>query len=129
MAVRQLRYNQEEFDQCGDALCMDKEKILDKLIALTNVRAAMHPNFSGGIYAYWNACVKLLSVDLEKTKWVLDRVGPENLCWISEGLADISEKLQSWEFIDYLEQLQDQYPDVDMKQEIQYAAEWIEVQR
>jgi hypothetical protein len=58
---------------------MDKEKLLDKIIELTTERATMHPNHDGGINDYWNACAELLSVDLEKTKWVLDRVGLEKL--------------------------------------------------
>jgi hypothetical protein len=108
---------------------MDKEKLLDKIIELTTERAAMHPNHDGGINDYWNACAELLSVNLKKTKWVLDRVGSEKLYWIAEAFEDISKKLQSWEFIDYLEQPQNRYPDVDMKVDIQFATEWIEVQR
>jgi hypothetical protein len=108
---------------------MDKEKLLDKLIELTTERAAMHPNNDDGANNYWNACAEILSVDLEKTKWVLDRVGPENLYWISEAFEDISKKLQSWEFIDYLEQLQNRYPEVNMKVDIEFATAWIEVRR
>jgi hypothetical protein len=108
---------------------MDKEKLLDKIIELTTERATMHPNHDGGINDYWNECAEILSVNLEKTKWVLDRVGPEKLYWIAEVFEDISKKFQSWEFIDYLEQLQNRYPDVDMKVDIQFATGWIEAQR
>jgi hypothetical protein len=108
---------------------MDKEKLLEKIIELTTERATMHLNDDRRLNDYRNACAELLSVDLEKTKWVLDRVGPENFYWITEALEDISKKLQSWEFIDYLEQLQNRYPEVDMKVDIQFATEWIEVRR
>jgi hypothetical protein len=105
---------------------MDKEQLLQKIIELTNRRSIAHPNDYIEQKKYWNACSEMLSVDLDKTKWVLDRVGSEKLYWISEAFEDISEKLQSWEFINYLEQLQNQYPDVDMKADIQFAAEWIQ---
>jgi hypothetical protein len=108
---------------------MDKDRLLDQIIELTNERAAMHPNHDTGINDYWNMCADLLSVDLEKTIWVLDRVGAEKLYWISEAFEDISKKLQSWEFIDYLEQLQNRYPDVNMKIDIRFATEWIEARR
>ena len=46
--------------------------------------------------------------------------------WISEVFDDISEKLQSWKFIECLENLQKKYPDIDMQIDIDYTKKAME---
>ncbi len=105
---------------------MDKEQLLNEIIQLTEKRASLHIN-DPAIYDYWERYSELLSKDIENTKWVLEQVEEERLYWISEAFEDISEKLQSLVFIDFLKILQQKYPNIDMEYDIIAAKQMIEI--
>ena len=81
---------------------------------------------------YWekspaiNAEIKLLAKNLQETIGFLDNdCTADQLSWMSEVFEEISEKLQSWDFIDALNRCADKYPEEckvhNIREFIEYA--------
>ena len=101
---------------------MNKKELLHTVINLAEEKKKLHIN-DPIINEYWDKFTKLLSTDLEDTKYVLEHVGEENLYHISEVFEDISYIFQSKEFILFLEQLSKKYPQLDLTTDIRWAKE------
>ena len=107
---------------------MDRDKLLNEVLAVVKQHKALHIN-DPGIYQCWSKYAELLSSDIENTKWVLLNVGCENLYRISEAFEDIAVKLKSRDFIEFLNDLNDKYPQAEMKADIEAAEQAIEPQK
>ena len=62
-----------------------------------------------GIQNCWNKMIDILSKDINETVAYL-----ENFYFISEVFEDVSEQLQSKEYIECLRKLDDKFPNLDM---------------
>lgn len=71
----------------------------------------------------WDELKKIFSQDEKSTIEYLNNCSESQLEWISEVFEDISENLQSEDFIDTLEKLPKKYPDLDLEMDISYAKE------
>lgn len=103
---------------------IDKNKIFNNL----DVIESMNQNgASPNLDEYWDEIVDMLSQDLEETRKFLNDECNEHQVWYMAGYyEDISYNLQSNEFINMLEDLQNKYPNIDIKQDIQWAKDAIE---
>lgn len=70
---------------------------------------------------YWNPIVDVLSQDFATTKELLLNCTPAEIDRMGGYFEDVSERLQSQEFIELLRELQQKYPDIDMELDIQWA--------
>jgi hypothetical protein len=70
---------------------------------------------------YWGEIVEVLSQDFDTTKELLLKCTPTEVNRMGGYFEDVSERLQSQEFIDLLRELQHKYPDIDMEMDIQWA--------
>ena len=105
-----------------EAIERKREALLKEVIKTTKEKRKLHLN-DPAISKYWDKLIELLSVDLEDTKYVLERVGEENLYQINEVFDDISYIFQSKEFILLLEELSKKYPQLDLETDIKWAKE------
>lgn len=72
---------------------------------------------------YWDEIVEILSQDIERTSEILLACEPRDI-WLMGGyFEDVSARLQSEAFIDLLNELQLKHPEIDIKQDIQWAIE------
>ena len=71
----------------------------------------------------WDELMQIFSEDEKATIEYLNSCSESQLEWISEVFEDISENLQSEDFIDTLEKLQKKFPDLDLEMDISYAKE------
>ena len=69
----------------------------------------------------WNELTQIFSKNEQATIEYLNNCSECQIEWISEVFEDISENLQSEEFIDTLEKLQEKFSDLEM--DISYAKE------
>jgi len=99
---------------------LNKYKLLQTVITVTKEKKKLHIN-DPIINEYWDKLTKLLSNNLEDTKYV----GEENLYHIGEVFEDISYIFQSKEFILFLEQLSKEYPQADLENDIKWAKEML----
>ncbi|MFJ5566126.1 hypothetical protein [Lysinibacillus xylanilyticus] len=102
---------------------IDKKKISAYLKIIESMtQNGASPNLD----KYWNEIVSMLSEDLNQTIEYLSNCEEHDL-WIMGGyFEDISYNLQSKAFIDFLKLLQEKYTNIDMSQDIEWAAEAIE---
>ena len=97
-----------------------------KIEKLIEKRRQLHPN-DPSVYRIWEELAEIFSKDEKTTIEYFERYCKEDEAyWISEVFDDISEKLQSWKFIECLENLQKKYPDIDMQIDIDYAKKAME---
>jgi len=75
---------------------------------------------------YWGKIVDVLSQDFGKTKELLLKCTPDEINRMGGYFEDVSERLQSHEFIDLLRELQQMYPEIDMEMDIQWAIDALE---
>ena len=107
------------------------ESALERLQTLAAERKQLdsicvnHPD----IYACWEKIIDLLSRDLDLTCDLLRSCETTEIYWIREVFDDVSERLQSWKFIECIEQLQQQFPSVNMTIDIEYAIKAIKSKR
>ena len=66
-----------------------------------------------------------MSKDLPLTQWVLENIGESNLYWVSESFDEVSLKLQSTEFVDFIKQLSKSYPDAKMDVNVEAAQQML----
>jgi len=97
------------------------EKDINKIKELIDWRKKLK-NVEGIVEDYyWKPLIDLLSKNQEETVDFLENCDAEELYWISEIFEDLSERFQSVSFVEVLKKLQDKYPDIDLKQDIQAA--------
>ena len=78
-----------------------------------------------GIQKCWEDITDILSENEEDTIAYLNNCDKDELYWISEVFEDISENLQSQEFIECLRRLDVKFPELDMTKDIDLAEEYI----
>ena len=88
-------------------------------------RKKLNMNDDMGIQKCWEDITRILSESEENTIKYLDNCEKDVLYWISEVLEDISEILQSQEFIKCLRRLDIKFPELDMTNDIDLAEEYI----
>lgn len=88
-------------------------------------RKEMHPD-DPRVIEKWNELTQIFIQNEESTIAYLNSCCKENIDWISEIFEDISEQLQSYRFIECIEQLSIKYPDLNLEQDILYAKEVLE---
>jgi len=104
---------------------MNKKEMLTKVLKLIEEKKKLHIN-DPSIGLYWDKLTKLLSNDLEATKYVLEQVGEENLYHIGEVFEDISYIFKSTKFILFLEELDKKYPEANLGDDIKWAKEMLD---
>ena len=67
-----------------------------------------------GIQKCWNKMIDILSKDINETVAYLENCSEEDIYFISEVFEDVSEQLQSKEYIECLRKLDDKFPNLDM---------------
>lgn len=95
---------------------------IEKII---NERKKLHPD-DPRVVDKWNELTQIFIRDEESTIAYLNSCCKENIDWISEVFEDISEQLQSTDFIECIEQLAVKYPDLNLEQDILYAKKALE---
>ena len=70
---------------------------------------------------FWEKLTQIFSEDEKETINFLNQCRPEQLYWIKEVFEDISEKLQSKNFIDCIEKLNNKYKSLNMNYDIEFA--------
>ncbi|MBN1050713.1 MULTISPECIES: hypothetical protein [unclassified Clostridium] len=88
-------------------------------------RKKLNMNDDMGIQKCWEDITRILSESEENTIKYLDDCEKDELYWISEVFEDISENLQSQEFIKCLRRLDMKFPKLDMTNDIDLAEEYI----
>ncbi len=88
-------------------------------------RKSKHIEDSFGIEKRWNKIVEYLTRNMEDTIKYLKECSKEYLYYISEVFEDISEEVQSREFMSCLRELDKKYPDLDMTSDIDLAESYI----
>lgn len=88
-------------------------------------RKKLNMNDDMGIQKCWKDITDILSENEEDTIAYLDNCDKDELYWISEVFEDISENLQSQEFIECLRRLDVKFPELDMTKDIDLAEEYI----
>ena len=98
------------------------EERIEKVI---QQRKKLNMNDDMGIQKCWEDITDILSENEEDTIAYLDNCDKDELYWISEVFEDISENLQSQEFIECLRRLDVKFPELDMTKDIDLAEEYI----
>ncbi|WP_342554416.1 hypothetical protein [Paenibacillus sp. FSL R7-0652] len=94
--------------------------------SLVQKRENLHPD-DPAIQLIWHDLVNLLKSNEESAIAFLEQRSKETeLYWLCEIFEDLSAEFQSRAFIHCLLELQKKYPDLDMKQDIEYAIQSIE---
>ena len=104
----------------------------DEYVKIINLREEEDRKHLSEIPDYWekspaiNAEIELFTKNLQETIGFLDNdCTADQLSWMSEVFEEISEKLQSWDFIDALGRCADKYPEeckvYNIKECIEYA--------
>lgn len=75
---------------------------------------------------WWDELPIIFSEDIKETMKYFEASKEEDIDILTELFEDISVKSQSKKFISFIENLQKKYPNIDMKQDIQWAKEAIE---
>ena len=101
---------------------MIDNKHIEKII---EERKKMHPD-EPCVVEKWNELTQIFIQNEESTIAYLNSCSKENIYWISEIFEDISEQLQSYRFIECIEQLSIKYPDLNLEQDILYARKVLE---
>ncbi len=75
---------------------------------------------------WWEELPVIFSKDIKETIKYFENFKEEDIDILTELFEDIAAKSQSKEFINFIEKLEKQYPNIDMKQDIQWAKDAIE---
>ena len=94
------------------------EKILED-------RRRLHPNDDYGIEIVWNKLTSVLSENESETINFLMNCSKDDVYLISEVFEDVSEELQSKNFIKCLRQLDKKYPELNLTSHIDLAENFI----
>lgn len=98
-------------------------KILMDEIIIERKKKHMEDDY--GIRECWNKMIDILSQDVYETIVYLEGCSEDHIYYVSEVFEDISEKLQSKEYIDCLRKLDKKFPDLHMTKDIDLAEELI----
>lgn len=101
---------------------IDKNKI-SEMISLRNFHATCGGDAQD---EWWTEVPDMLSKNIEETKEFFNTCRKEDLEVLTELFEGISKRLKSQEFIKFIEELQVKHPDIDMKQDIEWAKYAIE---
>jgi len=99
------------------------EKVMeykDYIKNLIQERSKLHPD-DPRIQNYWNLLTKMLSENENDTIEFLNECEESELYWLSEIFEDISQNLQSINFVKFLHTLKDKFPSLDLDVDIEYA--------
>lgn len=96
----------------------------EKINEIIEKRKKLHIEDDFGIQKCWEELSNIFSVDENKTISYLNSCEKEELYWISEALEDISEKLESKNFIMCLRNLNKRFPELEMTKDIDLAEEY-----
>lgn len=88
-------------------------------------RKKKHLEDDYGIQECWNKMIDILSQDVYETIVYLEGCSEDQIYYVSEVFEDISEKLQSKEYINCLRKLDKKFPDLYMTEDIDLAEELI----
>ncbi|MBW6408981.1 hypothetical protein [Clostridium weizhouense] len=102
---------------------IDENKIFSNL---EYIEAMNQHGASPNLDEYWNEIVNMLSEDLKKTKEFFNKCTEHQIWYMAGYFEDISYNFKSDEFIKILEELEKKYPNIDIKQDIQWAKDAIE---
>jgi len=86
-------------------------------MARLNTECVNHP----GIEAVWEKMADLLSRDVDLTCDLLKRCETDEMYWISGVFDNVSDALQSPQFIECLEELRKKHASLDMSVDIDFA--------
>lgn len=98
------------------------KKIMDQIIA---ERKKKNTEDDYGIEDCWNKMIDILSKDIHETVAYLESCSEEEIYFISEIFEDVSERLQSREYIDCLRRLDDKFPNLNMTKDIDIAEKYM----
>lgn len=101
-------------------------KLKNEMETILKKRKSLNINDDFGIEKCWNEMTKLLTQNEDETTDYLNKCNEDDLYYISEIFEDISEKLQSKEFITCLRNLDKKFPKLDMTKDIDIAESYIE---
>lgn len=97
---------------------IDKNKIS---CDLKYIEAMTQNGASPNLDEYWNEIVNMLSQNLNETKEYLSNCDEHEIWLMSGYFEDISYNFQDEKFVDFLCKWQEDHPNVDIKQDIQWA--------
>ena len=98
------------------------KNLMDKIIA-ERKKKSIEDDY--GIQDCWDKMVDILSKDIYETVTYLESCSEEDIYFISEVFEDVSEQLQSKEYIDCLRRLDKKFPDLNLTKDIDLAEEYI----
>ena len=101
-------------------------KLEIRMTEVLKKRKALNINDDFGIEQCWNEMTELLSQNEDEMIRYLADVNEDDLYYISEIFEDISEKLQSEQFINCLRELDKKFTELDMTKDIDIAESYIE---
>jgi hypothetical protein len=78
-----------------------------------------------GIQSCWEELTNILSANEKETIKYLSNCEKEELYWISEVFEDISENLESKDFIRCLRNIDKKFPELEMTKDIDLGEEYI----
>lgn len=99
--------------------------IKNEMSNILEIRKSKHIEDDFGIQDCWNKMIWVLSQDLDLTISYLEECSEEDLNWISEVFEEISENLNSYQFIKCLRTLDKKYPKLNMTKDIDLAEDYI----
>ncbi|MBC2115029.1 hypothetical protein [Listeria booriae] len=101
-------------------------KLKKQMEIILEKRKSLNINDDFGIEKSWNEMTELLSQNEMETINYLEESTEKDLYYISEIFEDVSERLQSEQFINCLRKLDKKFPELDMTQDIDIAESYIE---
>lgn len=93
-----------------------------KIDHILEERKDMHPD-DPRIIDKWNELIQILTQNEHSTIAYFNSCSKEKIFWLSEVFEDISEKLQSIQFIECIEKIEIKYPDLELELDIAFAKE------
>lgn len=96
----------------------------EKVRAVLGARALLDDN-DPRIEQKWNELTELLSENEDLTLGFLKQCSKTELSFLSEVFEDVAYNLQSKKYIELLYQLDRRYPDLDLKDHIQVAEDYM----
>lgn len=100
-------------------------EIKKEMSSVLEDRISKHIEDDLGIQTCWDRMIQTLSQDENETIVYLQACSKKELYWISEVFEEISEKLNSHQFIKCLRDLDKKYPDLNMTKDIDLAEEYV----
>jgi len=96
----------------------------EKVRTVLGARALLDDN-DPRIEQRWSELTEILSEDEDLTLDFLKQCSKTELSFLSEVFEDVAYNLQSNKYIDLLYQLDREYPDLDLKDHIQFAEDYM----